>query len=393
MKVQIKKCTFYSAWIIYIINYVLFEQSQFKNILGSGTFTRGIKAFVVILLLICIFLRRSVSIRFIKLGSLVGAIFLMAYFTADSWTVLFWGLFSLAAVDNIEYREFLRIDIPARTLLYLFVLVCAFTGVLKNDSIVVYGNEKVTLGYIHYNMFGMNMGVLVTEIIAWFRDDKKNTRRMYLLVIAICAVQVLVGVGRTGLYASTVIIVLSIILENRKIKAFVEDHCSFFSVSSVIFAIGSYGISFAYDSGNKIMQVLNLISSTRIAFSNLYLSRYDLSIFGQQLYINNDAVKGQYSALDMGYIRVGLEYGLLILFLMVLMFYIIQKESLKTNNVVLYLASLYFCMTLLVATSVMNVANDWILIFTIQILVRRDTFFEQKISGGSNFESRLMHTI
>lgn len=50
-------------------------------------------------------------------------------------------------------------------------------------------------------------------------------------------------------------------------------------------------------------------------------------------------------------------------------------------------------MTLLVATSVMNVANDWILIFTIQILVRRDTFFEQKISGGSNFESRLMHTI
>lgn len=43
MKVQIKKCTFYSAWIIYIINYVLFEQSQFKNILGSGTFTRGIK--------------------------------------------------------------------------------------------------------------------------------------------------------------------------------------------------------------------------------------------------------------------------------------------------------------------------------------------------------------
>lgn len=60
------------------------------------------------------------------------------------------------------------------------------------------------------------MGVLVTEIIAWFRDDKKNTRRMYLLVIAICAVQVLVGVGRTGLYASTVIIVLSIILENRK---------------------------------------------------------------------------------------------------------------------------------------------------------------------------------
>ena len=136
MKVQIKKCTFYSAWIIYIINYVLFEQSQFKNILGSGTFTRGIKAFVVILLLICIFLRRSVSIRFIKLGSLVGAIFLMAYFTADSWTVLFWGLFSLAAVDNIEYREFLRIDIPARTLLYLFVLVCAFTGILKNDSIV-----------------------------------------------------------------------------------------------------------------------------------------------------------------------------------------------------------------------------------------------------------------
>lgn len=32
----------------------------------------------------------------------------MAYFTADSWTVLFWGLFSLAAVDNIEYREFLN---------------------------------------------------------------------------------------------------------------------------------------------------------------------------------------------------------------------------------------------------------------------------------------------
>lgn len=393
MRVQINKCTFYSAWIMYIINYVLFEQSQFKNILGSSTFTRGIKVVAIILLLVCIFLRRSVSTRIIKLGSLIGALFLIAYFTADSWTVLFWGLFSLAAVDNIGYREFLRIDIPVRTLLYLFVLVCAFTGVLKNDSIVVYGNEKVTLGYIHYNMFGMNMGVLITEIIAWFRDDKKNTRGMYLLVIAICAFQVFIGVGRTGLYASVVIIFLSIMFENRKIKAFIEEHCSFFSVSSVMFAIASYGISFAYDSGNKIMQVLNLIFSTRIAFSNLYLSRYNLSVFGQQLYINNDATKGQYSALDMGYIRVGLEYGLLILFLMVLMFYIIQKESLKTDNVGLYLASLYFCMTLLVATSVMNVANDWILIFTIQILVRRDTFFVQKKNGGSDFESRLMHTI
>lgn len=42
---------------------MLFEQSQFKNILGSGTFTRGIKAFVVILLLICIFLTEK---RFYK---------------------------------------------------------------------------------------------------------------------------------------------------------------------------------------------------------------------------------------------------------------------------------------------------------------------------------------
>ena len=147
MKVQLKKCTFYSAWIIYIINYVLFEQSQFKNVFGGGAFTRGIKVTAIILLLISIFRRRSASVKTVKLGGVVGAIFLIAFFTADSWTVLFWGMFSLAAIDNIEYREFLKIDITVRTLLYLFVLVCAVTGALKNESVVVYGNEKATLGY------------------------------------------------------------------------------------------------------------------------------------------------------------------------------------------------------------------------------------------------------
>lgn len=393
MKVQLKKCTFYCAWIIYIFNYIIFEQSQFKNILGSSILTRGIKVVSILLLLVSIFYRRSVSIRMVKLGSLIGMIFFMAYFTADSWTVLFWGLFSLAAIDNIEYREFLKTDITVRIVLYLFVFLCAVTGILKNESIIVYGNEKSTLGYIHYNMFGMNMGVLITEIIALFRDDRKNKLRMYLLVAAICIFQLLVGVGRTGLYASVVILAFSIILENRKVKAFIEKHCSIFSIGSVVLALISYGVSYTYNNRNKIMQALNYISSTRIAFSKLYLTRYKLSIFGQQLYINNDATAGQYSALDMGYIRVGLEYGLLILLIMLLVFYVIQKTSLKTDNVGMYLASMYFCMALLVATSVMNVANNWILIFTIQILIRRKTFFVLRGNGGKKLESGIMHTI
>lgn len=390
MKIRIKCLTFYLSWITYLFNYIIFEQSQFQDLITNDSISRWVKIIDIFLLLVTIFLQKSIRKKTFILTGIIAFIFLLSFLTGDSWTVLFWGLFSLAAINNIDYKQFLKLDIIIRSILYLFVFICVILGVLKNESVIVFGNEKVTLGYIHYNMFGMNMGVLITEIIAILRDRRKSKIKMYTLVFVICVFQMFVGVGRTGLYGSIIIIIASLLLENKIVLNFVKNHKTIFSLWAIVCALSSYIVSYFYDSGNKLMLFLNNISSTRIAFSKRFLTEYNLSIFGHQLYINNDTERGVYSALDMGYIRIGLEYGLIILLILLITFYLLQKVSLENNNIGLYLSLMYFSITLLVASSVMNIANNWTLIFTLQILLGRPSILTKQ---NLNYNEKEVNTI
>lgn len=369
MKVVQKKLLFYIAWTLYIVQYILFEQSQFQDIIQNDSVTRIVKILSIVCLLIAFFSMHKVKKKKIFVSSILIGIFLLSFLTGESWTVIFWGLFSLAALDCVEYKSFLKYDLTVRSLIYAVVALGVFIGVLKNEAVYVYGWYKVSFGYTHYNMFGMNMGVVISEMIALFRDDKKNKIKMYCIAILLCVWQCFWGVGRTGLYGSIVAIVISAMLEKESILAFVRKHNKIVSALPVVLAVISYIIAYSYHPRNKWMLYLNAISSTRIAFSKLFLSNYKLSLFGNRLYINNDKSLGPYSALDMGYIRVGLEYGVLVLILLLATFYITQYYSIKQKNIGLYIASVYFSITLLAATSVMNIANNWPLIFTFQIIL------------------------
>lgn len=315
--------------------------------------------------------------KHIKIIIIILSIFLIAHFCSESWTVVFWGMFSLAAIKNIKLREFLRLDVKIRTCMYLFILVCVVVGILQNETISSrYWDEKATLGYIHYNMFGMNMSVLISEFIALYWNDKNVRLKMYIGIFAIFAFEFWAGVGRTGLYSSVIIVAISLFLLNKRILEFVRNHCIVFSAVPVVLAIISYVFSYLYNNGNRFFYFLNYLMSTRLAFSHKFLNEYNLSLLGHQLSVNRDASAGQYSALDMGYIRVGLEYGLIILLIMVAFYFMIEKVSLKTNNIGLYLAVMYFSIALTAATSVMNIANNWTLVFTASILIKYIDFLE-----------------
>ena len=101
--------------------------------------------------------------------------------------------------------------------------------------------------------------------------------------------------------------------------------------------------------------------------------KYGFSLFGHKIVtISTERAKMlgiQAQIFDMGYVRLAVEYGILIFAFFLLISVLGNKYAVQSKNYGLLLASLYFSLTLIVETGGYNVINNITLIlFTKELL-------------------------
>ncbi|MGN0677416.1 MAG: hypothetical protein ACI4K5_06695, partial [Ruminococcus sp.] len=129
------KFFFYLAWTIYLIYYIVVNDSSYKKILDYDTIDSVVKASTVLLLLVSVIFIERYSMRSVFAIIISVGIFALSSIKSDSQQILMIILFALSAKDNIKPEKFIKYDLILRTSLVLFVLLSVFFGIINNVKV------------------------------------------------------------------------------------------------------------------------------------------------------------------------------------------------------------------------------------------------------------------
>lgn len=365
------KFFFYLAWTIYLIYYIVVNDSSYKNILDYNTIDSVVKASTVLLLLVSVIFIERYSMKSVFAIIISVGIFALSSIKSDSQQILMIILFALSAKDNIKPEKFIKYDLILRTSLVLFVLLSVFLGIIDNVKVEINGYEKYSFGFNHVNIFGVLIGSIFAEFMMLFYKKIKWWHSIIFFSGLFAIYKT--GVSRTSIISMGFTFLLLFLIKNKRVIKFINKHYKLVSSFPLFISFGCCFLAIIYKRSNSFLRMIDTILSTRLYWAHHFYEKYGFSLFGHKIVtISTERAKMlgiQAQIFDMGYVRLAVEYGILIFAFFLLISVLGNKYAVQSKNYGLLLASLYFSLTLIVETGGYNVINNITLIlFTKELL-------------------------
>ena len=223
----------------------------------------------------------------------------------------------------------------------LFITLFMFGIGQWADTIMIENSTiKHSFGFIQPNSLGRTVFLIILILLtgsAMGEFQKIFKRKIWVGVLTLLLVYLLYMSKSTasilGSFLSLVFFVLVCLYKNKSVlfKKIIK-------LSSLSLFFGSLSFTFYFAINNSynsvIGQTLNNILTGRLYFSYQYFSNYDLTMFGQKLFVNTDTSIGAvYQYLDNGILVVVLSYGIIFAILL-LIYYLALIERCFSRNLI-----------------------------------------------------------
>ena len=342
---------YYVSYVLILISYVLLESNYGKigiiNLLmvslryiscvlvSVGTFaftkkwkvSRGVLAGVSILLIICAAVTLSVGKQD---NFLILLLFIILSYEIDSDKIL--KLFS--------------------TTVFAMVLLVAFSsilGVIDNGQLSSFSSgDKISLGF-YYTTFASNFFFHAVLAYVAYRKDKLNYKEMSVLLI--CN-YILFSATKTRavFYLTNALLVIVTVLKiihftpnmTKRIPNFILKYS--IPICAVITVLGQ--LYYNQHTTSRIMGMLNLLVSNRLALAKMGIQRYGISLFGtivewKTFTSGNLFNLSEYFYIDSSYIQISMIYGVAVLILLCIGFAVLGRRAVEEKNLWLSIAILF----------------------------------------------------
>ncbi len=374
MKILVRKneFLFFIVWAVYLAAYALLIESEIRYEYDVGNMYNYIRLGCIL-----IFALLAVNGKFyanrIPIMLLCALAILVSVVGAHS--VSFFMTFVVGlAMKEIEVERFIKFDMVVRALLLFFIFILCALGIVENYTSVINGTYKQALGFGHPNTLGLHIAVIIVEwIFLYFKKVKFSS--IFLLS---CAVYILyrVGTSRTAIVLLVGSIIFTIILKSNRVQTVLSGKVGRGIITALPTIICGlcYICATFYNRANALWLALDSLLTTRIYWANYYLSNVGLSLFGT----NIDPVSSreakiagstQSSVFDMSYVRIGVEYGAIILVIFIICLMLVQNYAIRTKKWGLLVANTYYIMLGIVENSLYSVAmNPFLVCIVLAIL-------------------------
>lgn len=358
------KSLFLFAWCILITYSLLVDNSEFVFIVS-----KELKRIVYIIVEFILFFKIIKYDRFRK--NILFLLFLLALIISivsveSKTSILILYLSIIIAGKNVDLRSFVKTDMAIRFIIFCILFILSITGVIKNYSAEINGTIKNGFGWIHPNT---TAGILLLVLLEWmYIHWHKFTLKRWIITIVAVIFLFEYAAARTTLYAFALICIWSIII--RRNKSFNTKYKSIGIIYTLAYPICA-GLSFflmhIYSEGDIFGLVLNEMLTGRLAAATNFMNEYGLAIWGQSIETvsTRQSIISGASALilDMAYIRLGIEYGVIYMTLFILSFMYLSWKLYKYNYLPELMLVLYFSIVGIASTSTINFFMNYTLIF------------------------------
>lgn len=244
---------------------------------------------------------------------------IMTFLKTKSPTVLL-TMITIAGLKNVKIDKLIKNCLIIRCFTFILMIFLSSVGIIENTQIIMYRMGEIShrygLGYGHPNITHLNFFIICSMYI-YIRFKKINIFEL-LILSALNIILYSFTVCRTSFITVFLLIILTFFLKNSKSKIIAK-------LPLIVLAITFlFSVFFAF-SYNKINLVNNLdiIFNGRISYSNYYFYKYGISLFGNFLKFDTNAI------FDNGYLLILIQFGLATT---VIIGYILFKTLLKIQK-------------------------------------------------------------
>lgn len=301
---------------------------------------------LIIIFLLFIFTKKTISIR--KICFFIVTCILAFVFSRESGihSALFSGfIFGIVLFgSNIKYKTIFKCYFWSFLLSHLTIILLSVLGYLPLSGFSskvtmaqsTYQEIQYFLGYMHPNGFGTILTMLYITWVLGFPDVKRYIQISFGVFVCI----VNLGISANTAAFGSIFLTSAVVFHKKNLNGKLIKIVSYFLKGSLII-LPLLCIYIGKNYLSSLSVLVNKFIQSRPAIWNYYLKTFNIGMINKPIDINlsiiNPGVVGN-GVLDGTYLYILLNYGILVLCILVFSWYLFIKFSSKSYDVVLFLA-------------------------------------------------------
>ena len=358
-----RKSIFLTAWTIMLIYTLFVQSSEFKYILPNSKLRLicSVTALILLLTKMVFFDRFKLSALLLILAT-VALAFIVSYKSAETKLALY--ICFIVAASGIDLEDIVKVDIKIRTAALIILMLCSSLGIISNYSRIINETLKIAFGWLHPNAFCGSVVLVVMEWI-YLKWERFSFRHLFVIT-PIFVFLFFFSESRTTLYSSLFVIIW--VLLKKKDSRLVSSRLMerIYKWITPLMAALSWAMLYLYMEKTKLGLILNEWLSTRLNWSQKYLLRYGVSLWGSNIETvstHESEISGRARQIfDMAYIRLPIEYGIVYSVFFLLSFVMIARFLVNNNKNRELMLVLYFSLVGIGSTTTINIFNNYMLL-------------------------------
>lgn len=259
-------------------------------------------------------------------------------------TLIFFS-FIIFSSYGIDFKKINRICLYANIIVSIFVLYSVSFNVI--DHLIFYRESGVTLP--RYSL-GFTYPLDVSTIFFFclmmyiYKYNGVIKKLQICIIILLNLLIYILTDGRTAFYLINLVILFLItysLFKHSRINQFFLKLCC---LSIPVISIASIFASLFFNYENKILVFFNNLLSNRIVFGQNGIHEFGITFFGQNIewigfggYGDINTAMENYNFVDNSYLQILLQYGVLILSIIVILYTLIMIKSFEKDSIICYI--------------------------------------------------------
>jgi len=301
----------------------------------SGKLMTAVRYFCMLIFMVKILLtEKSVNRRVIEVILAAAAVFIVVQRTVNTGMPLIQVLLLIYGAKDIPFRRICKVMLWSCVALWSLPVLIDRIGIYSVSRQVYRERvrEYLNFNYVSFPAIYFN-NIPYCCMFAYTDPDRRGAGGNYakrrevpwLMIVFFTAVQIWLYIntdtslpfliGLLFLFLYTVVIKLRLIeLRNSRFNRILA--VILFPVTAAV----TYRLCLEYGKKTPLIKTLDQMTHNRISLAYKGITRYGVHPFGIQIVENTDSTKGSYFYIDSGYIKNLLNYGLIVL-IMILVYY------------------------------------------------------------------------
>lgn len=360
--------------LFYYLAYTLFMLTEmFTNVIFITGYVRYIKIVMVLLLFAHLVVQpKGFNKQTLWKMFLITIILVLSFIksTVNSNLLLFFLIF---CIKDIDLDRLVKYDLKLKTIFLIIIVTLYYMGFTDNYYLYRNGVRRSSMGFSHPNKFGAILFSIFCEFIYCF-NQKSNLKMVAFLTIIVSSIIYYFSGSRTSVVTVILLFLIYSLCSYKDVfkYAIVKNIVVYLYVLLLVI---SCFLGKNYNPNKVAYRVIDDLLSTRLKSAHIFLTNYDINLFGNELDFSEAEARKNHVGLlilDNAYVRILLNFGLIYTIMLGFLYIKLMKIAIKEKNTVLCIILVIFAIRGLVENNAFSLYSNVFLLFLSKVIYDKD---------------------